>query len=150
MCVFLQTECGRTAMQLTTREVTLKRRIVEGGLRLTAIPRAIQASAVARSPPEMEPLSCKLHLKRSTSVQVFAQFTWLFCSLLLRGCVGRCFWGVLMSSGKLILESFVFPNDQAHVGDGFLILFQVFTRRVRQTRFTKGFTLKLLYVQLLD
>jgi len=38
-------------------------------------------------------------------------------------------WGVLISSGKLILDraSFVFPNDQAHVEDGFLILLQVFT-----------------------
>lgn len=75
--VFPHTECGRTAMQLTMREVTLKRWIVEGALHLAAIPQATQVRAVARSPPEMEPLSCKLHLKRSTSVQVFAQFTWL-------------------------------------------------------------------------
>lgn len=70
MCVFLQPECGRTATQLTMREVT-KRWTVEGGLRLATTPLAIQARAVVHSPPEMERLSCKLHLKRSTNVQVF-------------------------------------------------------------------------------
>lgn len=42
------------------------------------------------------------------------------------------FWASLISSGKLILErgTFVFPGGQACVGDGFLILFQIFTGRV--------------------
>lgn len=71
MRVFLQTECGRTATQLTMSEVT-KRWIVEGGLRLATIPLAIPARAGVHSPPEMERLSCKFHLKRSTNVQVFA------------------------------------------------------------------------------
>lgn len=105
LCVCLQTECERTAMQqLITTEATLKRWIVEGGLHLATIPQGIQARAVAHSPPGMEPLSCKLHLKRSTSGQVCAQFTCLSLESSPGGHLGRCFWGVFKSGGKLILE----------------------------------------------
>lgn len=109
LCVFLQTECGRTAMQqLTMREAMLKRWIVQGGLHLATIPQGIQARAVAHSPPGMEPLSSKLHLKRSISGQVFAQFICLSLeSSPGGGHEGRCLWVVLKSSGKVILESAV-------------------------------------------
>lgn len=134
LCVFLQTECERTAMQqLTTREAMLKRWIVEGALHLATIPQGIQARAVAHSPPGMEHLSCKLHLKRSTNGQVFAQFICLSLEFSPGGTHGQMLLGSPQIQGKTNFRKrvqFVSPNDQEHVGDGFLILFQVFTGRV--------------------
>lgn len=134
LSVFLQTECERTAMQqLTMREAMLKRWIVEGGLHLATIPQGIQARAVAHSLPGMEPLSCKLHLKRSTSGQVFAQFT----CLSLESSSGASHGQMLLESPQIQWKTkfrkrvqFVSPNYQEHVGYGFPTLFQMFTGRV--------------------
>lgn len=93
-CLFLQTGCGRTVRQLTMTEATLKKWIMEGG-RLAAIPQVTQARAVARSTPETEPLSCRLRPMRSTSMQVFAQFTWLFLYFSPEGPHGQMLFGLL-------------------------------------------------------
>lgn len=70
----MQIGCVRTVMQLTMTEATLKKQILEEHLAA----QVTQARVAAHSTPEMEPLSCSLHHKRPTSVQVFAQFTCLF------------------------------------------------------------------------
>lgn len=77
-------------MQLTTRGGTLKRWTVQGDLRPAATPQAVPARAAAHSPPEMAPLSCKLHLKSPTSMQVFVLIYWLV-GLFLFSHIGRCF-----------------------------------------------------------
>lgn len=147
LCVFLQTECGRTAtQQLTTREATLKRWIVEGGLHLATIPQGIQARAVAHSPPGMEPLSCKLHLKRSTSGQVFAQFTWLSLESSPGGSHGQMLLGSPQIQWKTNFRNrvhFGSPNDQEHVRRWLpSIVPGIYWEGVTPKWFSKGSTVK--------